>query len=89
MPSDRMGRARPRSFGLTRGTIRLLPRHLHRAIVAVLDACDVDRALLVGHSMGCVLSVQFALTFPQRTAGLVLAGGTGGPITATGAALAK
>jgi pimeloyl-ACP methyl ester carboxylesterase len=62
--------------------------HYTDDMVAILDACGVDRALLVGHSMGCVLSVHFALSHEERTAGLLLLGGAGGPITSTGAVLA-
>jgi pimeloyl-ACP methyl ester carboxylesterase len=45
----------------------------------VLDACDVrDPVLLVGHSLGCQVSLTFALQHPEQTAGLVLLFGTPG-----------
>jgi pimeloyl-ACP methyl ester carboxylesterase len=39
---------------------------------AVLDGVDVDRAVLVGASMGAQTAVRFALSHPGRVAGLVL-----------------
>jgi pimeloyl-ACP methyl ester carboxylesterase len=39
----------------------------------VLDRLGIDRAILVGHSWGGVLALAFALDFPQRVSGLVLA----------------
>jgi pimeloyl-ACP methyl ester carboxylesterase len=40
--------------------------------VAVLDTAGVDRAVLVGHSMGAATAVRVALLHPERVAGLVL-----------------
>jgi pimeloyl-ACP methyl ester carboxylesterase len=39
---------------------------------AVLGALDVQRCDLLGHSMGGMLALRFALDYPQRTASLVL-----------------
>lgn len=39
--------------------------------VAVLDAAGVDRAVLVGHSMGTAAAVRVALLHPDRVAALV------------------
>ncbi|MEA2626194.1 MAG: hypothetical protein QOD06_2239 [Candidatus Binatota bacterium] len=44
--------------------------------VAVLDSWSIDRAVLVGHSMGGVVALTAALAFPGRVAGLVLLGTT-------------
>ncbi len=41
-------------------------------MAALLDAADLDRAVVGGHSLGGYLSLDFALTCPQRVAGLVL-----------------
>lgn len=41
---------------------------------ALLDALGIDRALLVGHSMGGGIAQSFALTYPDRLVGLVLVG---------------
>ena len=43
-------------------------------VVAVLDALEVERAVLVGHSMGGIISMTTALANPGRVAGLVLLG---------------
>ncbi len=40
----------------------------------VLDDAGIDRAVLLGHSAGGVVAMQFALDHPPRTAGLVLVG---------------
>jgi pimeloyl-ACP methyl ester carboxylesterase len=40
----------------------------------VLDAADVARAIVLGHSAGGVVAMRFALEHPERTAGLVLVG---------------
>ena len=41
-------------------------------LVAVLDHVGVERAVLVGHSMGCNVAARFAADHPDRAAGLVL-----------------
>ena len=43
-------------------------------IAGFMDAVDVDRAVLVGHSMGSLIALRFALDHPARTRGLVLLG---------------
>jgi pimeloyl-ACP methyl ester carboxylesterase len=54
-----------------------------RAIEAVRVEAKVDKAVLVGHSMGTPVIRQYALMYPQRVAGLVLVDGlvlvAGGP----------
>ncbi len=40
----------------------------------VLDGTGTERAVILGHSAGGVVAMQFALDYPQRTAGLVLVG---------------
>lgn len=42
--------------------------------IAVLEAEGVDRAILVGHSMGGIISMAAALRAPDRVAGMVLLG---------------
>ena len=42
--------------------------------IRVLDACAAERAVLVGHSMGGIVSMTAALAHPDRVAGLVLIG---------------
>ena len=40
----------------------------------MLDALEISRAILVGHSMGGVVAMTTALAYPDRVAGLVLIG---------------
>jgi pimeloyl-ACP methyl ester carboxylesterase len=42
--------------------------------VAVLDACAVDQAIVVGLSLGCQYGARLAASHPDRVAGLVLVG---------------
>ena len=48
---------------------------LARAVLAVMDHAGVDRAVLVGHSMGASVIRRVAVLAPQRAAGLVLVDG--------------
>jgi pimeloyl-ACP methyl ester carboxylesterase len=41
-------------------------------MAAMLDAAGADRAVLVGHSLGGYLSLEFTLAHPERVDGLVL-----------------
>ncbi|MGR2753119.1 alpha/beta hydrolase [Agromyces arachidis] len=41
----------------------------------LLDALGIDRALVVGHSMGAFVTVRFAAAHPDRVAGVVLVDG--------------
>ena len=43
-------------------------------VVALMDAMQIERAVLVGHSMGSINAMRCALDHPSRVAGLVLAG---------------
>jgi len=43
-------------------------------VVRFLDAAGIDRAVLVGHSMGSLIALEVAGTHPERVAGLVLLG---------------
>jgi pimeloyl-ACP methyl ester carboxylesterase len=48
------------------------------ALVAVLDALDIDQAVLVGNSMGCPVSLEVAHSTPERVHRLVLVSPAGG-----------
>lgn len=51
-----------------------------RALKGFLDALDIERAHIIGNSMGAHSTVAFALANPTRVGKLVLmGGGTGGP----------
>lgn len=41
-------------------------------VVPLLDACGIERAVLVGHSGSCLTARRVALDHPDRVAGLVL-----------------
>jgi class 3 adenylate cyclase len=44
-------------------------------IRAVMDACDSERAVLMGISEGAPMCALFAATYPERTVGVILIGG--------------
>ena len=50
-------------------------------LIAILDYVGADRAIVVGHSMGCNIAARFAADHPERTAAVVLLDG-GLPIMA-------
>jgi (E)-2-((N-methylformamido)methylene)succinate hydrolase len=40
-------------------------------LAALLDALKIERAHVVGHSMGALVALEFALTYPSRTSSVV------------------
>ena len=44
-------------------------------MIAVLDHVGADRAIIVGHSMGCNIAARFGADHPERTAAVVLLDG--------------
>ncbi len=64
----------PRSPGVAARGLRgddLAPARLASDVVEVLDDAGVDRAVLVGHSMGVQIIVETCRIAPERVAGLV------------------
>jgi pimeloyl-ACP methyl ester carboxylesterase len=59
-----------RSEGTGRGSIAAYRDFL----LAFLDALGLERAAVVGHSMGGAIAIDFALSYPDRLAGLILVG---------------
>ena len=57
------------------------PRHFPGDLLAILDACGIDRAALVCQSMGGWTGVRTALEHPERVACLALCGTPGGIVT--------
>jgi pimeloyl-ACP methyl ester carboxylesterase len=51
---------------------------LSDAVVRLLDALDIDHAVLVGNSMGCPIIVETAANHPDRVEGAVLVAPAGG-----------
>jgi pimeloyl-ACP methyl ester carboxylesterase len=49
-----------------------LPRDYAAALVKFLDALDLDRIVLVGHSLGALVAGSFAAHYPGRVAALAL-----------------
>ena len=47
---------------------------LARDVVALLDALEIERAVLIGHSMGGIVAMTTALAAPERVEALVLLG---------------
>ena len=43
-------------------------------VVRVLDALEIPRAVVVGHSMGSFVAQQFVISYPERALGAVLMG---------------
>lgn len=56
-------------------------RRFADALVAWMDAMEVPRASIVGHSFGCQIAADAALRYPDRVARLVLIGPTVDPAT--------
>ena len=48
-------------------------------VVALLDALEIERAVIVGHSMSTWVAEQIAIDHPERVLGLVLEGAFGPP----------
>lgn len=60
-----------------RGSVLDIPA-LAEALTAVLDALGIDRAVLVGNSMGCPVALEVAHATPERVSRLVLVSPAGG-----------
>lgn len=54
---------------------------LGEAVVGWMDAVGIDRAVLVGHSIGCQVVAHAAERHPDRASSVVLASPTGDPTT--------
>jgi pimeloyl-ACP methyl ester carboxylesterase len=59
----------------------ITPRGLADAVVELMDAIDVDRATVVGLSLGGLVAMELGLGYPDRVAGLVLTATTAAPLT--------
>jgi pimeloyl-ACP methyl ester carboxylesterase len=62
-----------RGFGATHGPDHGYTMPEHAAdLRAFLDALHVERAIIIGHSLGGAIATQFALQWPERVRALVL-----------------
>ena len=52
-------------------------QHHIRDIYNVLDDLDIERIVLLGHSLGAFISLAFAATYPERTEKIILMDGGG------------
>jgi pimeloyl-ACP methyl ester carboxylesterase len=59
-----------RGFGETR--YKSEPHNLVQDLDAVLETVGIERAVLVGCSQGGRIAIDYALTYPERTEGLIL-----------------
>ena len=50
------------------------PSDFAEDLAEFMDALEIDSAVVVGHSLGSLIAQRFALDYPERTQGLVLAG---------------
>jgi pimeloyl-ACP methyl ester carboxylesterase len=62
------------AHGKSPGAIRTSVEALARWLVAFLDAAGVEKAALVGHSMGSLVTLQAAIDAPARVSRLALVG---------------
>ena len=77
------GYGKSRTFALTSPA----PRHYAAALLDFLDALDLSRVVLLGHSLGCLFATSFAATHADRVAALALISPALGYRVAPGAAL--
>lgn len=59
-----------------------VPAHA-RDLLSLLDALELEQAVLVGHSMGTQVALEAYRLAPERVAGLILLCGSYGKVTAT------
>ena len=51
-----------------------LPADLSADIVHLMNSLSIQKAVIVGHSLGAIVAQRFAIDYPDRTLGLVLVG---------------
>lgn len=64
-----------------------LPSDYGRRVIDLMDALEIERAVIVGQSLGAIMATAAVLHAPDRYAGLVLASPAGGYATAPDAPL--
>lgn len=59
----------------------IAPRGLADAVIELLDAIAVERATVVGLSLGGLVAMELGLGYPERVTGVVLTATTAAPLT--------
>jgi len=67
--------------GHGRSSIPPTPYAHHEDSLAILDGCGIDRAVVVGASMGGSVALDFSLMHPERAAALILLNTLAGMVT--------
>lgn len=67
---DRWGFGRSEAVGLPRPD-DYLDAEAHEALPEMLQACGIERPVLVGHSDGATIALLYAARFPERPVGVV------------------
>jgi pimeloyl-ACP methyl ester carboxylesterase len=70
---DRRGYGKSSSFAITRRTEFYLHQEADE-LIRVLDACNIEKAVLYGHSDGATIALIAAARYTQRIEGLLLEG---------------
>jgi len=55
------------------------PKYLSRIIAALLEKLNVKRAIVIGHSMGGILTLAFSMFYPQKVKVAIVLSATPGP----------
>jgi pimeloyl-ACP methyl ester carboxylesterase len=67
-------------FGRSHRSVQTLSiSALAETLARFLDVVGVEKAVLVGNSMGCLVTIEFANTFPDRIERAILVSPAGGP----------
>ena len=67
----------------------ITPRGLADSVVELMDGIDVERATVVGLSLGGLVAMELGLGYPERVDGLVLTATTAAPLTEEEAAMRR
>ena len=67
-------------YGRSRKPVRTLTiPELAASLASFLDVAGVERAILLGNSMGCLITLEFAHAYPERVERAILVSPAGGP----------
>jgi pimeloyl-ACP methyl ester carboxylesterase len=63
------------------GPPKITMRELADTVLGLMDAVEIERATIVGLSMGGLVAMELALAHPERLSGIVLVATTAAPVT--------